>query len=74
MRWFGESWNAIVCYEIEQCSTPIGHECGYCQNAIRKKDRGFLLPYREAGRSSSHIAYHLPCFMEMIRVEEHVAS
>lgn len=74
MRWFGENWNALICYETEHTDTPTWGDCGFCQKRIEEDDRGLLLPQYNPGRSSSHTPYHLECFLEMVGVKENGLS
>lgn len=45
MRWFGESWGAVVCRLDEHMATPDGEVCPGCQRSIRAGDQGFEIPY-----------------------------
>lgn len=71
MRWFGEPWKGLVCFETEHVSTPEGRLCGYCQKPIKKKDRGVLIWGNSGG---AEVPYELGCFMEMLGLEKEAAD
>lgn len=68
MRWFGESWNAIICYEGEHRSTPLDQECAYCGEKFVKSDRGLSVEvsFRLNTNGSDIAHYHLDCFVELL--------
>jgi hypothetical protein len=70
VKWFGENWNALVCYETEHAETPVGRKCGYCQEQIKKNSQGVLLPHWADGSGPDDIPYELSCFLKMLGLEK----
>jgi hypothetical protein len=69
VKWFGENWNALICYETEHIETPVGKRCGYCQERIQENSQGVLLPLFGHEWQPSEIPYELSCFFKMLGLE-----
>lgn len=59
MNWFGESWDAPINDPTEHVETPVGIECGHCEERIVAGDRGVYVN----GYASP---LHFECFMRGI--------
>lgn len=55
MTWFGESWDADLCFECDHIETPVGQPCSWCEEEIAEGDRGVTY-------SNGPVA-HLHCFI-----------
>ncbi len=64
MNWFGESWGAPVCDPDTHVDTPVGAECGWCEESVADDDSGVSLPY--ATKPMQVINYHLNCWLRQI--------
>lgn len=66
MLWFGESWGAPVCVSTDSTDTPVGRDCGFCNEPIKDGDRGLLLPFMGAETEPKDLPYHLRCFLQSV--------
>lgn len=65
MKWFGHSWGATVCNELEQVPIPVGEKCFHCEGDFVNLDRGLVLPFSsEEGVKDTF--WHFVCFKKMI--------
>ncbi len=73
-KWFGADWGAPACDPEEHVETPVGRECGYCDNRIAPADQGFVFPLATMRGDPSGpltpvvtlIVYHLDCFLKTV--------
>jgi hypothetical protein len=56
VNWFGEDWGAPVCRAIDHTETPVGRKCERCGLAIKKGDRGIVIP--------AYFVWHIECFVK----------
>lgn len=66
LRWFGESWGASVCTEVQRVAVPVGGPCVRCCKPIEPQDSGFLIPL--VGGDCSELTYHRDCFLQTVGV------
>lgn len=70
MRWFGERWAALVCFEEEHQDTPTNSRCDYCTSPIKQNDRGIVVPTNWTRNRAERLVYHLGCFVEMLGADK----
>jgi hypothetical protein len=68
MKWFGKSWGAPICDEVEHVATPVGAKCMHCDQEIDRNAQGFLVPHLDLDAASSECPWHLDCFLWTIGV------
>lgn len=42
MKWFGQSWGAPLCRDLEHIPTPAGLLCVHCEEPIDWADQGIV--------------------------------
>jgi hypothetical protein len=57
--WFGKSWGAPMCADLEHVPTPAGETCQWCTEAIEADASGW-------GSTRHGPWMHLECFMRMM--------
>jgi hypothetical protein len=57
--WFGRSWGAPMCRDLEHVMTPVGQVCQWCEEPIEADDSGWGATRRGAWM-------HVECFMRMM--------
>jgi hypothetical protein len=62
MRWFGKSWDAPICEDLEHAPTPLGEPCGWCREPIEEADNGLLIPHVERNYTMER-PHHIECFI-----------
>lgn len=73
MKWFGQTWGAPVCHELDWIETPSGESCIYCPRPIGVHDQGFALPHLSAPDASvgavAVVVYaHRACLLRAVGV------
>jgi len=63
MKWFGESWGAPVCTAEDHIETPVGDDCGYCDDLIEEGDRGFRMPFVGDPSGRGYMNAHQACLL-----------
>jgi hypothetical protein len=64
MQWFGESWGAPICRDVEHVVTPVGKVCIECKKEIERGDLGFVLPYLTCPVGGyTEAFYHRDCLL-----------
>ena len=65
MKWFGDSWGAPVCTELEKVPVPITELCFACGGEFVELDRGLVLPYDDKSGTRDTF-WHRTCFLKSI--------
>jgi len=66
MKWFGESWHAPVCEPDEHIETPVGEDCGYCDEPIAEGDRGLRMPFVGDPSEKGYMNAHQMCLLRAV--------
>ncbi len=66
MRWFGESWGALVNQISPRIDVPVDELCVRCTREFRPEHSGFAIPaittYPFAGVAEGYSYFHRACF------------
>lgn len=68
VRWFGPPWSANVNETCEQVPAPVGEICMYCNEAIKKGERGVAMVHTD-NHGSQYRPMHIDCFGKMMGVQ-----
>lgn len=67
VRWFGESWGAPVCEDLEdRRPTPVGEACMQCGEPIAEASRGLLIVHVDREGPARYRPHHLACYLRSI--------
>lgn len=65
VRWFGESWGALITQDTPHILTPVGLICGTCGDDIRLGDQGLAIPTLFA-LGPGYSVHHIGCFLRSL--------
>ncbi|MGC2652293.1 MAG: hypothetical protein WA317_01535 [Mycobacterium sp.] len=63
MEFFGERWDAPVCDDARQVSTPVGEPCWRCEELIVEGDQGFVQPLVRVVGDVVLVCIHRACMV-----------
>lgn len=72
VRWFGTTWDALVCVPANHILTPTGMTCARCEQAIEDEDQGVTVPLLAAPGQpwkALRSAWHLDCWFSEIGIK-----
>lgn len=73
MNWFGKSWGAPICNDVEHVSTPVGERCHLCTKPITETDQGLLIPLSSGVVGGQYavgrlLPWHIDCFLDSVGI------
>ena len=62
MKWFGESWGAPVCHDVDHAEITVGESCTRCEGKFDLRSQGLIIPCAMPDRVGE-VYYHIDCFV-----------
>jgi hypothetical protein len=72
MKWFGETWKAPICEDVEHVETPAGQPCFYCCEPFVFGSCGVMISHVD--RTVIERPWHFDCFTRFLGVQDHAKS